>query len=125
MNDPAKKILIIDDDHAMSTSIKNFLMIYGKYMIQNFQSVLGLKMLLKFTPDLIILDVKMPDKGGYEIGMNIKNNAGLKHIKIIEVSRVSGGIEAACMETFGADYYFEKPLDTHRFNKFVNKLIGH
>lgn len=124
MKEHKKKILIIDDDRAMSASIKRLLMIYGKYEIQELTDSNWMEtVIIKFMPDLIILDVKMPGKGGYEICMHIKNNAALQHIKIMGVSGISGGIGAAFMKSLGADCYLEKPFDTHKFKKFVNQLI--
>ena len=125
MRNKKKKILIIDDDRAMSTSIKNLLVFDGKYDIQELADSNWMEDVIKqFQPDLIILDVKMPGKGGYEICMYIKDNEALKHIKIIGVSGLSGGIGAAFMEALGADKYFEKPFDTGKFRDQVKKLIA-
>ena len=124
MRNKKKKILIIDDDRVMSRSIKNLLIYDGNFEIRELADSNWMEDVIEqFQPDLIILDVKMPGKGGYEICMHIKDNEALRHIKIIGVSGLSGGIGAAFMEALGADKYFEKPFDAGNFRDQVKKLI--
>lgn len=119
-----KKILIVDDDEGMRQSIRRLLTIDGKYEIQ--EAIDGYdaeKKLKKFTPHLIIIDVKMPGKDGYATCMHIRDSLGLKDVKIVGISGISGGIGAAFMEVLGANFYFEKPFDTIKFKERIAKLL--
>ena len=125
MTTQRKKVLILDDDKSMCASIRNMLALVGKYEVRELTDSLQAENIIEdFSPDLIILDIKMPGKGGYEICMNTKNNAKHENIKIIGMSGISGGIGASFMETLGADYYLEKPFDLLEFTKAVRNLIG-
>ena len=119
-----KKILIVDDDEGMRQSIRRLLAFDGKYEIE--EAVDGLdaeEKLKKFTPNLIIIDVKMPGKDGYATCMYIRDDLGMKDVKIIGISGVSGGIGAAFMAALGADFYFEKPFCSNKFRERILKLL--
>jgi len=77
----------------------------------------------KFAPDLIILDIKMPGKDGYATCMHIRDSLGMKDVKIVGISGVSGRVGAAFMDVLGADCYFEKPFDNEEFKKKIIQLL--
>ena len=119
-----KKILIVDDEQEVRDSIRRCLMASGAYIIE--EAIDGsdaIEVLKTYTPELIIIDVKMPVKGGYETCMHIKSDLNMKNIKIVGISGVSGGIGGAFMEVLGVDAYFEKPLDINKFRERIAKLL--
>lgn len=119
-----KKILIVDDEQDVRQSIKRCLMVSGKYLIKEAINGFDAENILKgYSPDLIIVDVKMPGKDGYATCMHIKSDLNMKHVKIVGISGISGGIGRSFMEVLGADYYFEKPLDVSNFRERIAKLL--
>ena len=119
-----KKILIVDDDKEMRQAIRRLLTVAGNYEINEAKDGCDAEEQLKnFSPNLVILDIKMPGKDGYEICSNIRSNINMKNVKIIGLSGISGGIGAAFMEALGADYYFEKPFDNNIFKNKIFKLL--
>ena len=119
-----KKILIVDDEQEVRDSIRRCLMASGAYIIE--EAINGsdaIEALKTYAPELIIIDVKKPVKGGYETCMHIKSDLNMKNIKIVGISGVSGGIGGAFMEVLGVDAYFEKPLDVNKFREKIAKLL--
>lgn len=119
-----KKILIVDDDRNMAHAIRRLLSVEGKYEIEG--AVNGdeaEKKLENFLPDLIILDIKMPGKSGYEVLFKIREDESKQNVKVIGISGISGGIGASFMEILGADAYFEKPFDNQEFTEKIFKLL--
>ena len=77
-----------------------------------------------FKPDLIILDIMMPDINGYEVCKKIKSNPETKHIKIIVLSAYLDDENYKQMEEYGADACFSKPLPLPELKQQVAKLLG-
>ena len=114
------KILVIDDDRGPRESLKMVL----KYDYEIFLAdrvAGGVELLREIQPDLIIMDIRMPEKSGIE---------GLQEIRDIDpnVSIVMltgyGDLETAQQAIrFGANDYLQKPFDTHEIQVVVKKYV--
>jgi len=119
-----KKVLIVDDDYGMRQSIKRLLTTEINCEIDEAGDGNEVEeKIKKFAPDLIILDIKMPGKDGYATCMHIRDSLGMKDVKIVGISGVSGRVGAAFMDVLGADCYFEKPFDNEEFKKKIIQLL--
>ena len=77
-----------------------------------------------FHPDLLILDIMMPDIKGYDVCRKIKTNEQTKDTKIIVLSAYLDDDKFAQMKEYGADVCFSKPLPLPRLKDEVAKLLG-
>ena len=79
-----KKILIVDDEKSLSLMLKKCLEQTGNYdvKVEN-HSVNALSMTRDYQPELILLDIMMPEINGIEIAEHIQNDEALKNIKIV------------------------------------------
>ena len=124
-----KRILIIDDDENMRHAILRLLSTVGKYDIEEACDGFAAERQIKeFSPHLIILDIKMPEKDGYEVCYNIRKDAGMDAIKIVAISRLApglaGNIGDAIMSALGADCFFQKPFDNDKFKNGIATLLA-
>jgi len=120
-----KRILIIDDDPDVRTTVKRFLDLDSSYTIEEAGNGLVAEEKIKeFSPDLIILDINIPGKGGYEICLDIRNNRAMKDVKIIAISGYDSSVRSAIMDSLGADYFFEKPFYSHKLTEKVKELLA-
>lgn len=106
-----EKILIIDDSESNRYFLSHHLSAAGYSIMEASKGIEGLEK-LKEIPDLIILDVNLPDSSGYEICKTIKQTSSYKHIPIIQISASFTeamdhyrGIES------GADAYLVSPIE--------------
>ena len=82
-----KRVLVVDDEEAFTRMVKRNLERDLKYMVKCVnRSVETLKTARAFKPDIIFLDVVMPEADGGDIALQIRNDSELKHIPIIFVS---------------------------------------
>ena len=82
----AKKILIADDEPNIVISLE-FLMEHNGFQVQSASNGEdALKAVDTFAPDLILLDVMMPQRNGFEVCQKIRENPAWAHIKIIMLS---------------------------------------
>ena len=111
---PVKRILIVDDEMIITRTLKKFLEGTGQYQVQTEnQSTNALTAARKFHPDLIILDIHMPQLEGGELASLLREDETLKGTPIVFLTalvqrrevRQSGGM-------IGGFPFIAKPLDT-------------
>ena len=117
-----KRILIIDDEEGLRCAIKRLLSLEKKYEIEEASDgFMGEQKIDSFSPDLVILDLKMPGKDGYEVCASIR--ASGKTLKIIAYSGLLGEPEKKRMMDLGVDAFFEKPFDIDQFKHKISELL--
>ena len=105
-----KKILIVDDDRDFLRLATSNLKKTNMYEVKvGFTGNVALSLALEFKPDLIILDVLMPDVDGGEVASQIKSKPELKDIPLVYLTSLIRKEEAAAAET-DSNY-----LDKHNF----------
>jgi len=77
-----------------------------------------------FKPDLMILDIMMPDIKGYDVCEKIKSNPETAHTKIIVLSAYLDDEKFKQMKEYGADVCFSNPLPLPQLKEEVARLLG-
>ncbi|MDN5293611.1 MAG: hypothetical protein PWQ31_916 [Eubacteriales bacterium] len=105
------KILIVDDDRLIRTVIREILEKSGYRVMEAGDFASAMEIIYQVTPDLILLDVVLPDLDGYEICRVLRNDTRTSHIPIIMLtSRKDTEDKVAGLEA-GADDYITKPFE--------------
>lgn len=116
------KILIIDDDHAHLSLLQSSL--ENEYRVQIASSgVDGIAEAARFLPDLILLDVNMPDMNGYEVCSRLKANDATKHIAVVFISAQTAGDYQYQGLSYGAVDYIFKPFNLKILNAKIAALL--
>src|SRR5258706_556057 len=84
----------------------------------------ALKIVEACNPDLVLLDVMMPQKSGYEVCARIRARADWRHIKIIMLSAKGRDAEVSKGLSLGADIYVTKPFSTRELMDKIRDLLG-
>jgi len=121
-----KKIMIVDDDQDLIFSVKTGFELEcpNKYEIMVAENgkkcfkLLGKNM----KPDLIILDIMMPDMDGWEVFDKLKANPKYKNIPVIFLTARSDEL-AADAGAMIADDYIEKPIDINELESRIDKVL--
>ena len=121
-----KKILVVDDDKIIVETIVQSLEEdeYGYEMISASDGFEAGLQVSHFKPDLLILDIMMPDINGYEVCQKVKSNPESKDTKIIVLSAYLNDEAFKQMKEYGADACFSKPLPLEQLKYEVAKLLG-
>ncbi len=86
---PKKKILVVDDDASFTRMIRENLEATGKYEVREENTgALAYASAQQFQPDMIFLDVMMPDVDGGAVGAKILDDENLKHIPIVFLTSI-------------------------------------
>lgn len=118
-----KKILVIDDEPDVTELIEYKLSNEGFDVRTSNNPLQVITELKEYLPDLIILDIMMPELDGLQVCRMIRSNSALKHIPIIfltargEIEHRVEGLEA------GADDYLGKPFNTRELILRINSIF--
>ena len=83
----------------------------------------GLKKVVELKPHLVILDLMLPLRSGYDVCFQIRQNPELKHTKIVMVTAKNQDIDKDKGMFIGADYYLTKPFQPEDLINAVNKVL--
>ncbi len=104
-------ILVVDDDETSRQLLKHFINKIGHTAILAIDGNAALDIINKQTPDLILLDILMPVKDGYELLKTIRSDIRLRHIPIVMITAVDEFKSVIKCIKDGADDYLPKPIN--------------
>lgn len=120
----AKKVLIADDEPNIVISLE-FLMRHGGYQVETAaDGEEALRRIATFRPDLILLDVMLPLRDGFEVCQKIRENPDWNDLKIVMLTAKGREVEVAKGLALGADAYITKPFATKDLLMRVGRLLG-
>ena len=119
----AKKILIADDEPNIVVSLE-FLMKQKGYDVKTVgNGEDALRSIAEFAPDLVLLDVMMPRRDGYEVCQQLRSS-GWTDLKIVMLTAKGRETEVTKGLDVGADAYVTKPFSTAELVETVHRLLG-
>ena len=119
----SKKILIADDEPSIVAAVE-FLLRRNGYEVEVARNgEEALRLVDTSHPDLVVLDVMMPVKSGYEICKRIRERPDSESIKIIMLSAKGRDAEVSKGLSIGADVYITKPFSTRELLAKIEGLL--
>lgn len=115
------KLLVIDDDSAVTDLLSLLLKSNGFEVIATNNSTEGLTMIREMSPDVIILDLMMPDMDGWQICKAVRE---FSQVPIIILSALNDPSMIASVLDAGADDYLTKPTPSRVLIAHINRLIN-
>ena len=118
-----RRILIAEDDSSILISLE-FLMRQRGYAIRTANNgVEALAAAREFQPDLLLLDIMLPLKNGFEVCEALRATADTAGIKIVMLSAKGRDSEVSKGYRAGADAYVTKPFSTRELTETVQRLL--
>lgn len=114
------KVLVIEDDVMMSDMLSMYLSEEGYSVMQANRADDGLRLAAEFNPDLVLLDLILPDLDGMEVCALIRKRSNVPIMILSMKSEVSERVQAL---KAGADDYMCKPFSMHEMTARVEALI--
>lgn len=114
-------ILLVDDDRAVTTALKHILEMEGFSVLKAENGQKGLKLLKKTTPDLILLDVKMPKMSGIEFINHISRSDGSLDYPVLVLTAL--GDMASLFKDVPIDGFLHKPCTPDELMGEVNRIL--
>ena len=120
----SSKILIVDDDPQNRDILKIRLEAAGYQVFEASDGEEGLRAVEKEAFDLILLDIMMPHRDGWQVCRALKSNAKTRSIPVIILTARTLPIDELQSWECGADDYASKPLDAPALMKKIENLIA-
>lgn len=119
----ANKILVVDDEPNIVLSLE-FLMKQAGFQVRTAaDGEAALAAVAAELPDLVLLDVMMPHKNGYEVCQAIRANPDWQAVRIIMLTAKGREVEREKGLALGADDYITKPFSTQEVVERVRELL--
>jgi len=128
-----KKILVIDDEKDTVIYMETLLQDNGYETVSANNGLEGMEKAKSEKPDLVILDVSMPEKSGMRFFKEFKSDSVLKAIPVVFVTGVTGyaGDKDALRKFIGSrgsipdpEGFFSKPIERDEFLKKIGEILG-
>jgi len=117
-------ILYVEDNSDNRTLVRRILLSEDYKLIEATNGAEALQLLEKTKPDLILMDINMPDMDGYTLTAKIKAKPGFERVPILALTaNVMRGDKEKTLEA-GCDGYIQKPLDIDQLIKEVERFLA-
>lgn len=120
----SKKVLIVDDEPNIVLSVEFLMKREGYDVATAADGQEALELLPRLRPDLMILDVMMPRKNGFEVCEAVRADAALNGLPILMLTAKGREAEMKKGLSLGADAYVTKPFSTHDLVAQVAELLA-
>ncbi len=120
----SKTILVVDDDPEIVTMLSLRL---GKRGYRVLTAVDGVEAIAKAKhdkPDLVILDVMMPGKNGWEVARAIRTDPTTEKIKVVMLTAIGESVNEMTSPLYGADAHVDKPFEFEKLEKTLQTLLA-
>jgi DNA-binding response OmpR family regulator len=119
----AARILVADDDPEILTLLGLRLKQRGYDVVEASDGEKALEQARETKPDLVILDVMMPQKNGWEVARELKQDAATKDIGIIILTAIGEKMNELTSPLYGADEYIDKPFEFENLEKAITAVL--
>ena len=118
-----KSVLIIEDEKNIANAQK--LILGDEFDVSvAYDGDTGMKKIKELMPDLIVLDLMLPNRGGYDICFSVRQDPKLQSIKILMVTALTQSVDKDKGVMVGADGYLTKPFEPEQLLGAVRKLLS-
>ena len=118
------RVLIVDDDPDMLSVLGLLMKVNGITATTAIGGIEGLKKARADKPDVILLDIMMPDMDGYEVIKELRSDEYTKGIPVIFVTARSEAEYRERAEALGADGYVTKPYQRNALMEVIRGVAG-
>jgi CheY-like chemotaxis protein len=117
-------ILVVEDNEANLTLIDYLLRAYGYSPMLARTGPEGVRSATEARPEIILLDIRMPDMNGYEVAAAIRATPGLERTRIVAVTASAMVGDRERIKAAGFDGYIQKPIDPETFIDTLAPFLG-
>lgn len=120
----AARVLVVDDN-AMNVELVTFILEHDGFVVaaaSNPREVLA--SVARFEPELVLMDIQLPDVDGLSLTRQLKADRALRHIPVVALTAYAMRGDEAKMYAAGCDGYISKPIEVASFAATVRAYLG-
>ena len=119
-----KRILIVEDNDLNLKLFRDLLGAHGYETIETKEGLEAIKLTKSERPDLILMDIQLPEVSGLDVTRRIKGDESIRDIPIIAVTAFAMKDDEEKILAAGCEAYISKPISIIPFLKTVKKFLG-
>jgi two-component system, cell cycle response regulator DivK len=119
----AKKVLIVEDNDLNMKLFNDLLEAHGYHTLQTRDGVEALKIAREHRPDLILMDIQLPEISGLEVTKWLKEDDELRSIPVIAVTAFAMKGDEEKIRSGGCEAYIAKPISVASFLRTVERFL--
>jgi two-component system cell cycle response regulator DivK len=119
-----KTVLIVEDNELNMKLFNDLLEAHNIATLQTKDGREVLEIVREHLPDLIIMDIQLPEVSGLEVTKWLKAEDALKHIPVVAVTAFAMKGDEQKIREVGCDDYISKPISVSHFMEVVHKHLG-
>jgi two-component system cell cycle response regulator DivK len=120
----AKVVLIVEDNELNMKLFHDLLEAHGYSTLQTRNGMEALKIAREHRPDLILMDIQLPEVSGLEITKWLKEDDALKGIPVVAVTAFAMKGDEEKIRKGGCEAYIAKPISVQKFMETVEKFLN-
>jgi len=120
----AKSVLIVEDNELNMKLFRDLLEAHGYQTAGTSDGFEALNLVRKMRPDLILMDIQLPQVSGLEVTRWIKDDPELRAIPIVAVTAFAMKGDEERIREGGCEAYLSKPISVGKFIETVRRFIG-
>ncbi|MDB5643269.1 MAG: two-component system response regulator [Hyphomicrobiales bacterium] len=120
----SKKVLIVEDNELNMKLFNDLLEAHGYATVQTRNGMEALDLARAHRPDLILMDIQLPEVSGLQVTQWIKDDPGLRHIPVIAITAFAMKGDEEKIRQGGCEAYLSKPISVVKFLETVRNFIG-
>jgi DNA-binding response OmpR family regulator len=120
---PGKRILVVEDEFETADMLRIYFEFCGYEVLSTAWGRDVLEICRESHPDLIILDIQLPDTDGYEVYRELSNTQQTSHIPVIFLTKLVDDDLKAASRVKGALDYITKPFDLEQLERRVRNAL--
>jgi two-component system cell cycle response regulator DivK len=123
-NGSAKTVLVVEDNELNMKLFHDLLEVHGYNIIQTKDGMDALRLAREHKPDLILMDIQLPEVSGLEVTKWIKEDDDLKSIPVIAVTAFAMKGDEEKIREGGCEAYIAKPISVTNFLETVQRFLS-
>jgi two-component system cell cycle response regulator DivK len=120
----SKSVLIVEDNELNMKLFHDLLEANGYRTIQTRSGSEALKLAREHRPDLVLMDIQLPEVSGLEVTKWIKDDEDLRHIPVVAVTAFAMKGDEERIRAGGCEAYISKPISVAKFLETVRSFLG-
>lgn len=119
-----RKVLIVDDDEELVELIEDVLVRDGRFEVKTVNNGFDAGMMVKdYRPDIIVLDVMLPDINGKEVCQRVRSDKAMDDVRIVCISGMVEEDKVGELKAAGADDFMHKPFEVEKLIERMCQLL--
>ena len=120
----AKKVLIVEDNELNMKLFHDLLDAQGYETLQTREGLQALALAREHRPDLILMDIQLPEVSGLEVTQWLKDDENLRSIPVIAVTAFAMRGDEEKIRQGGCEAYLSKPISVAKFFETIDQFLG-